>query len=133
MRAVAALALALSGGCVGLPRGVEVQIGHGYGAFENSSGKVWDDDTGWVALSLQFPIYWSANRLSAALPPPEPKLPLDPTPIAAPEAKRDPPWWEDFSLVQMLALSIVTAIITKFAGPGYAKAREVIGRRGEHK
>lgn len=129
MRMILALFSLVS--CVGLPDRAEVSAGRQYGDVTGPRGGEWDDDSGWVAVTLSFPIRYSVERMRAVLPPPEPRLAQSTPVVVAPppvETKPEAPWWEDFSLVQALLFALFGGAAVG-AKPLVKKCRTAIARR----
>jgi hypothetical protein len=106
--------------CVGLPDRAEVEVGRGHGSFESPSGRDWDDDTGWVAATLSFPITYAVAPVRLA--------PSEPSPAVLVPLELEPPWWEDIAQVQTLVIALAGAGAAVAARPAYRKTRELCRR-----
>jgi hypothetical protein len=111
---VVALLLA---GCVGLPDRVDLEVGRGHGSFESPSGRNWDDDTGWAAATLSFPITYAVAPARS-----------ESSPAALVPLELELPWWEDIAQVQTLVIALAGAGAAVAARPAYRKTRELCRR-----
>lgn len=122
---------------LGAPDRLTVTGGRGSGDMDGTKCRDFDTDESWIAVGVEFPLIWQSR--TRVCPPPEappwtPPAPPDPTPPddppPAPPVVKDPPWWEDYSLVYGLVMLVAGGAIAKGAGPGLRKARALVKRQG---
>lgn len=107
--------------CVGLPDRATVNVGHGWGDIEGLKAD-FDTEGSWVEAGLEFPL---GQEVQPRRRDPSPPLPLDDEPRVRPPveeaAAAEPPWWEDFGLVQTLVLLVLSYAAGELRRPAQEK------------